>query len=39
MGSVDSGYADVNGTRLYYEIAGSGQPIVFVHGWGFDRRS
>ncbi|MHA2432859.1 MAG: alpha/beta fold hydrolase [Candidatus Thorarchaeota archaeon] len=37
--NVESGYAEVNGTKLYYEIAGSGQSILFVHGWGFDRRS
>lgn len=26
-----SGYADVNGARLYYELAGSGKPIVMIH--------
>jgi pimeloyl-ACP methyl ester carboxylesterase len=25
-------YADVNGTRLYYEAAGEGAPVVFAHG-------
>ena len=25
-------YADVNGTRLYYEIAGEGRPILLSHG-------
>jgi pimeloyl-ACP methyl ester carboxylesterase len=25
-------YADVNGIRLYYEIHGSGRPIVLLHG-------
>jgi pimeloyl-ACP methyl ester carboxylesterase len=25
-------YADVNNTRLYYEAAGEGAPVVFVHG-------
>jgi pimeloyl-ACP methyl ester carboxylesterase len=39
MSSAESGYAYVNGTKLHYEIAGSGQPIIFVHGWGLDRRS
>jgi len=34
----DSGYANVNGTRLYYEIAGKGVPIVFIHGSFGDRR-
>ena len=36
--NVESGYADVNGTRLYYETAGAGDPLVLVHGFGLDRR-
>jgi pimeloyl-ACP methyl ester carboxylesterase len=33
------GEADVNGTRLYYEIAGAGSPLVLVSGGGtLDRR-
>ena len=36
--TIDSGYAEVNNTRLYYEIAGKGQPIVFIHGSFGDRR-
>lgn len=27
-----SGFAEVNGTRLYYEIAGEGYPLVLMHG-------
>jgi pimeloyl-ACP methyl ester carboxylesterase len=27
-------YADVNGLRMYYEIHGSGQPLVLLHGGG-----
>lgn len=27
-----SGYAAVNGLRLYYEIHGAGQPLVLLHG-------
>lgn len=27
-------FAEVNGTRLYYETAGSGSPVVFIHGLG-----
>jgi len=34
-----SGYAEVNGTRLYYELGGSGQPLVFIHGLGADNRT
>lgn len=29
-----SGYAEVNGLRMYYEIYGEGKPIVLVHGGG-----
>jgi pimeloyl-ACP methyl ester carboxylesterase len=36
--TIDSGYAEVNNTRLYYEIAGKGQIIVFIHGSFGDRR-
>ena len=35
---VDSGYAEVNGTRLYYEVAGTGHPLVLIHGFGGDMR-
>lgn len=27
-----AGYADVNGLRLYYEVHGTGDPIVLLHG-------
>lgn len=26
-----TGYAEVNGARLYYEIAGEGEPVVLIH--------
>lgn len=29
-----SGYAPVNGLRMYYEIRGSGTPLVLIHGGG-----
>jgi pimeloyl-ACP methyl ester carboxylesterase len=29
---VKSGYAAVNGLRMYYEIHGSGAPLVLIHG-------
>jgi len=32
------GFAHVNGTRLYYEAAGSGHPLVLIHPTGLDRR-
>lgn len=28
----DSGYADVNGLKMYYEVYGTGKPIVLIHG-------
>jgi 3-oxoadipate enol-lactonase len=34
-----SGSAKVNGTRLYYEVAGSGDALVFIHGFGADSRT
>lgn len=27
-------YAEVNGIRMYYEVHGSGQPLVLIHGGG-----
>lgn len=32
------GFAEVNGTRLYYEMAGEGPPLVLVHGLTLDTR-
>lgn len=34
----ESGYANVNGTRLYYEMAGAGTPVTLVHGMSLDLR-
>lgn len=36
--SSSQSMADVNGTRLYYEVAGTGHAIVFVHGFTLDTR-
>src|SRR6185436_18293307 len=30
----DSGYAPVNGLKMYYEIHGDGLPLVLIHGGG-----
>ena len=30
----DSGYASVNGLKMYYEIQGTGTPLVLIHGGG-----
>src|SRR5437773_11256826 len=32
LAHVSSGYADVNGIRLYHEIYGRGEPLVLLHG-------
>jgi len=31
---MESGYSQVNGIRMYYEIYGEGNPIVLIHGGG-----
>lgn len=31
---MSTGYASVNGIRMYYEIHGEGQPLVLIHGGG-----
>ena len=35
---IVSGYADINGAQIYYEVAGEGDPLVFVHAGVADRR-
>ena len=32
-------FANVNGTKIYYEISGTGTPIVFLHGFTCDHRN
>lgn len=32
--AFESGYSEVNGIRMYYEIYGHGKPFVLVHGGG-----
>src|SRR3954447_24471063 len=32
QGKPTTGYAPVNGLRMYYEIHGSGDPVVLLHG-------
>jgi len=36
--NVQSGLADVNDTCLYYEVAGTGPPLVLIHGFTLDTR-
>ncbi len=38
MADARSGFADINGTRTSYEIAGSGDPLVLVHAGIADSR-
>src|SRR6266700_4211157 len=30
--TLKTGYAPVNGLKLYYEIRGSGEPLILLHG-------
>jgi pimeloyl-ACP methyl ester carboxylesterase len=30
---VESRYADVNGTRIHYLVAGEGEPVILLHGY------
>lgn len=39
MGHIQTGFAEVNGTKLYYEVAGTGHPFILAHGHLLDRRS
>lgn len=32
------GFAEVNGTRLAYEVTGHGTPVVLIHGFTLDQR-
>ena len=37
-GAVETGTAEVNGTRLYYETCGDGPVLLFLHGFTLDHR-
>ncbi|MGE5409972.1 MAG: alpha/beta fold hydrolase [Clostridiales bacterium] len=34
MSNFKNGYSNVNGLQMYYEIYGTGKPIVLIHGGG-----
>lgn len=36
--AIETGFADVDGARLYFETAGAGSPVVLVHGGLWDSR-
>jgi 3-oxoadipate enol-lactonase len=38
VNNTESGYIPVSGGKLYYEAAGAGEPLVFVHGFTLDTR-
>lgn len=31
-------FVDVNGARIYYEVQGTGEPLVLIHGWSLNLR-
>ena len=35
---LEDGFAEVNGTLLYYEASGSGDPLVLIHGFSLNHR-
>jgi len=37
-GTTETGLAKVNGTSIYYELRGSGEPVVLIHGGFGDLR-
>jgi pimeloyl-ACP methyl ester carboxylesterase len=36
--NVETGFADLDGAKIYYEVVGDGPPLVLVHGYTLDRR-
>jgi 3-oxoadipate enol-lactonase len=36
--SAQGQYADINGARIYYEVEGTGHPLVLIHGWPMSAR-
>src|SRR5436305_1069029 len=36
--NAQHGYCDVNGGKIYYEVAGQGHALVLIHGGQLDRR-
>ena len=35
---IETGFAEVNGTKLYYEQMGEGHPLILIHGFTLDTR-
>jgi 3-oxoadipate enol-lactonase len=38
LATLERGMAEVNDTRLYYEVCGTGPALLFVHGYTLDHR-
>ena len=36
--SIRSGFLEVNGTRFYFEVTGTGEPLLLIHGFNLDSR-
>ncbi|HEX9923879.1 MAG TPA: alpha/beta hydrolase [Anaerolineae bacterium] len=32
-------FFDIKGLKVYYEVVGSGRPVLLLHGWGVDSQS
>lgn len=38
MSTYQSGFAEINGATLFYEVKGDGQPVLLLHGYPLDSR-
>ncbi|WP_413308126.1 alpha/beta hydrolase [Bacillus sp. 1P10SD] len=38
MSTYQSGYAEINGATIYYEVKGEGRPVLLLHGFPLDSR-
>lgn len=36
MSGEETGFKEINGQNIYYQVAGDGPPLVFVHGWSLN---
>lgn len=36
--AVQAGFLEANGARIYYEVAGEGEPLLLIHGFNLDTR-
>src|SRR5688572_28623774 len=36
--TTETGFAEINGARIHYEVAGDGPPLVFLHAYTLDCR-